>query len=128
MAGVELRECAQRRLQRASEPSERRRLLPVHLARHKRDRRDHGGQSDPRMGAGMSAQVDPLAMAVALSAAGAPERRCDLELRHQPVELRELAGRELIEALGTEHLELGLQAVQTILREVDDLVVFHAGH
>src|SRR5438128_633731 len=31
-------------------------------------------------------------------------------------------------ALVAQHLELGLQAVQTLLREVDDLVVFHGSH
>ena len=63
-------------------------------------------------------QVDALAVAPPLVPPRAPQRRAELEARHQPVELRELVGLERVEALlpqqllvacsRDEHLELGL--------------------
>ena len=51
-----------------------------------------------------AAQIDPPAVVGALEPAGAPLRRRELELRHQPVEARELVGVEDVEALLREHL------------------------
>ena len=49
-------------------------------------------------------QVDPAAVAPALVAARAPQRRGELEPRHQPVELRELVRLERVEALAGQPL------------------------
>ena len=50
------------------------------------------------------AQVDRAAVAAALVAARAPQRRRELEPRHQPVELRELARLERVEAAARQPL------------------------
>ena len=70
-----------------------------------------------KAGAQRPPHVDALAVAALLVAAGAPQRRCELQTRHQPVELRELVRLERVEALASQqllvagqrqrHLELG---------------------
>ena len=52
-----------------------------------------------RLAAQRAAQVDVLAVAALLVAARAPQRRGQLQARHQPVELRELVRLERVEAL-----------------------------
>ena len=68
-----------------------------------------GAQAD-RVAAGAQARaqraphVDARAVAAALVAARAPQRRRELEARHQPVELRQLVRLERVEALAGQQL------------------------
>ena len=64
------------------------------------DRIAAGAQAGPQR----PPHVDALAVAPALVAAGAPQRRGELQARHQPVELRELVRLERVEALAGEPL------------------------
>ena len=73
-------------------------------ARRRRRASRIGSPPERRLAAQRSPHVDPLAVASPLETAGAPQRRRELEARHQPVEQGELVRLERIEALAGEAL------------------------
>ena len=72
--------------------------------RRRRRARRIGSPPVRRLRAQRPPHVDVLAVAALLVAARAPQRRRELEARHQPVELRELVRLERVEALAPEQL------------------------
>ncbi len=60
--------------------------------------------SGSKTGAERPPHVDALPAAALLVPAGAPQRRCELQTRHQPVELCELTRLECVEALASQQL------------------------